>query len=113
MRTPYVLVLLPALAGAALGAFAYLSPNTGVDGTAGALLALAGAAAVALGALLALLPAVRGWARGLLGVLIGLGAALTAVAAYFLMQYAFAVAMALAVLGLLLATALPPQRRPA
>ena len=39
MRIAYVLVIAPALIGAALGAYAYLSPETGVTGTGGALLA--------------------------------------------------------------------------
>lgn len=113
MRTSYILVLLPALAGAALGAFAYLGPDTGVDGTAGALLALIGAVAVSLGALIVMMAEPRGWAFRTLVALMGLGAVLTAVAAYFLMQYLFAAAMVLAVLGLILAVAIPTRRRTA
>jgi quinoprotein glucose dehydrogenase len=113
MRTAYGVVFLLALVGVMLGAMAYFSPKTGVDGTAGALLALIGAAAVTLGALLTLMPTVRGWAFGVLKLLILLGAALTATAAYFLMQYAFAIAMALAFLGLLVALAMPSRRRTA
>jgi peptidoglycan/LPS O-acetylase OafA/YrhL len=113
MRTSYALVLLPALAGLALGAIAYFGPNgnTGVDGTPGALLALIGAAAVTLGALLAMRPAVRGWSLGLLNFVLALGLVLVAAAAYFLMQHAFAVAMALALVGLVAALALRRNRK--
>lgn len=85
MRTSYAFVFFPALAGAMLGAIAYFVPNTGVDGTSGALLALIGAAAATLGVLLAMAPTVSGWGLGALNVLLGLGTALTAAAAYFLM----------------------------
>jgi len=111
MRLPYLLVLLPALVAAVLGGIAYIRPDSGVDGTGGALLALAGAAAVAVGALLAMLPGVRGGLLGLLDALLLLGAALTALAAWFLMQDAFAIAMALAALGLLLALAFRSRPR--
>ena len=111
MRTSYALVLLPALVGAVLGAIAYFSPDTGVDGTPGALLALIGALAVTLGALLAMVPSVRGWALGLLNFLLGLGALLTTAAAYFLMQYLFAAAMALAFVGLFVILIVRSRRR--
>lgn len=113
MRTRYALGFLPAFAGAVLGAIAYLAPNgnTGVDGTPGALLALIGAAAVTLGAIFAIAPALRGWLFGALNILLLLGALLTAVAAYFLMQYPFAVAMALAFFGVLAALALRTNRK--
>lgn len=110
MRTSFILVLLPALAGAILGSLAYFTQNTGVDGTVGALLALIGAAAVAIGALLAMVPGVRGGFLKFLNLLLGLGALLTAVAAYFLMQYYFAAAMGLALLGLVAATAAHSRR---
>ena len=106
MHAPYALVLLPALIGVALGAVAYFSAGTGVDGTAGALLALVGAGAIVLGSLLGLTPVPGGWVRGLLDALLGLGALLTAVAAYFLMQPVFAAVMLLALLGLLAAVLL-------
>jgi quinoprotein glucose dehydrogenase len=111
MRSRYVAVTLPALAGAVLAAIAYLTPNTGVDGTVGALLALAGAVAVTLGSLIAMSDAVRGGLRVTLNILLAIGALLTAVAAYFLMQYWCALAMVLAVAGL--AFAAPSSRRPA
>jgi len=110
MRIAYLLVLLPALVGAALGGMAYFQPETGVDGTPGALLALVGAAASAIGAILLMLPSTSGGIRTLLKLLTGLAALLTAIAAWFLMQYAFAIAMALALLGLAVALALPDRR---
>lgn len=113
MPASYLLVFVPALVGAALAAIAYFAPIgiTGVEGTAGALLALVGAGAVTLGALLAMAPGLRGWPRGLLDVLLFVGAALTSLAAWFLMQVPFAIAMALAALGLLAAIVLRPRRR--
>lgn len=114
MRASYALVVVPALVGVALGAVAYFAPfgATGVEGTPGALLALIGAVAVTLGGLLAMASGPRSRWRGLLNALIALGAALTALAAWFLMQYPFAVAMLLALLGLI-ATAFATARRPA
>ncbi|WP_176559456.1 hypothetical protein [Rubellimicrobium roseum] len=111
MRLSYLLVLLPATVSAVLGGAAYIRPDSGVDGTGGALLALAGAVAVAVGALIALTAVLRGALRGVLDALLFLGAALTAVAAWFLMQDAFAAAMALAALGVLIAVLLRPRRR--
>lgn len=113
MRISHVLVIAPALIGAALGAYAYFGPDTGVTGTGGALLALIGAVAVTLAGFAAMASSVHGGFLGFLNVLIGLGAALTAVAAWFLMQYAFAVAMALAFLGLLVAAFATSRRSPA
>ncbi len=92
----HALAAVPALAGAGLGAWAYLVEETGVTGTPGALLALVGAVAVALGALLAAVPALRGGLLTLLEVLVVVGALLTALAAYFLMQFLMCGAMLLA-----------------
>jgi quinoprotein glucose dehydrogenase len=111
MRISYVLVLAPAVVGAVLGGIAYVRHGSGVDGTAGALLALIGALAVTGGALLAMLPRLAGWFRVLLDILLALGAALTAVAAWFLMQDAFAVMMALALAGLIVTLIVPGHRR--
>lgn len=110
MRMSHAFIVIPALAGTVLGAIAYLAPNTGVDGTAGALLALIGATAVTLGGLLGMMLSGRGWVTTLLDLLLGAGALLTAAAAYFLMQYLFAAAMALAVAGLLLAVGATGRR---
>ncbi|WP_372423978.1 outer membrane protein assembly factor BamB family protein [Salinarimonas chemoclinalis] len=107
MRTRYALVLVPALCGAALAGVAYFGSHTGVDGTLGALLALVGAGAVAAGALVALLVPMR---PGLLAALDGLlvvGALLTALAAWFLMQDLFVAAMLLALGMVLVVRAVP------
>lgn len=104
-RWPYALVAALAAVGAVLGALAYFGAETGVDGTAGALLALIGAVAVGLGAALA---AWRHLPRGgltPLNVLLVLGTLLTAFAAWMLMQYAFTAAMAASFLALLVALA--------
>lgn len=107
----YWLVAAPAAVGAALGALAYFGEDTGVDGTAGALIALVGAVAVFAGALLALSgPQSRGW-RTTLDVLLALGSVLTAFAAWMLMQYAFAAAMALSAVGLAIAILGTSRRR--
>lgn len=113
MPAIYLVVLVPALVGTALAVAAYSAPfgTTGVGGTPGALLALLGAGAVFLGALLAMSPGLRGWLRRLLDVLLLVGSALTALAAWFLMQLPFAVAMALAGVGAVVAMILRPQRR--
>ena len=113
MRIAYALAALAAFAGAVMAALAFLTPDSGVDGTPGAGLALAGAAAVAVGALVAMAPGVRGGWRGLLVALLLLGAVLTALAAWFLMRPAFAVAMAAAALLVLVAPFVRSRRRPA
>lgn len=110
MRNAHLFSLVPAAVGVLLGAIAYLGSETGVDGTPGALLALIGAVAVSIGNLLAMSARLGGGMRWTLDALIGLGAFLTAVAAWFLMQYAFAVAMVLALLGLSLAVALSSRK---
>jgi len=97
--------------GTALAVYAYVSPDTGVAGTVGALLALIGAVAVTVGSLVAALADLRGWLFGVLAFLIALGAVLTALAGYFLMQYGLAAVMALALVGLIVAVMLPSPRR--
>lgn len=92
---------LPAAVGCGLAAYAYLADRTGVTGTEGALLALIGAVAVLSGVILSAFTERRGALFGVLAFLIGLGAALTAVAGFFLMQYGLAAVMALAVVGLI------------
>lgn len=108
MRTRYVLVLVPALCGVALAGVAYLGTHTGVDGTLGALLALVGACAVMAGALVALLVPMRAGLLAALDVLLVVGALLTALAAWFLMQDLFLVAM-LATLVLLIVVRVVPS----
>jgi drug/metabolite transporter (DMT)-like permease len=108
-RRAYALVAAPAALGVFLGAAAYLGDDTGVDGTAGALLALFGAAAVTVAALVAIAPMPRGL-RTTLNVLLVLGAVMTAFAAWMLMQPLFAAAMAASALGLVAALAVPRRR---
>ncbi len=112
MRATYALVVIPALVGVVLGAIAYFAPfgATGVEGTSGALLALLGAVAVTLGGLLASRMDRRSGWRGALQVLLALGAALTALAAWFLMQFFLATAMGLAFLGLIGAALVTARR---
>lgn len=108
-RLGYALVAAPAALGAILGAFAYFGTETGVDGTAGALLAMIGAIAVAVGALICMAPLPR-WLRITLNVLLVVGSILTGFAAWMLMQPLFAAAMAASVLGLVAALARPRRR---
>lgn len=110
MRALLVLALLASLIAAALAAWALLVPETGVTGTVGAGLALGGAAAVALGALLLMAPRLGTGLRRLLLLLAALGAVLTAVAGWFLMQWGVAGAMLVALLALILPPVLPGRR---
>jgi quinoprotein glucose dehydrogenase len=109
-RWRFALVAVPAAIGAVLGAIAYFGVETGVDGTGGALVAMLGAVAVALAAVLRM--AVRR-GRVVLDILIAIGAALTAFAAWMLMQDAFAVAMLVSLVGLVVALVAPRRRVPA
>lgn len=113
MQIPYLAALLPALIGIALAAIAYGAPlgNTGVDGSLGALLTLLGAFATSLGSLLLLVGFDR-WRRTLTALIV-IVAALTAVAAAFLMQWTLAIVMLGVVAGLGVASILPPRRRTA
>lgn len=95
--------VLAALAGVALAAYAWLAEGTGVTGTPGALLALVGAVAVWIAAMVMGLPSVRGGLHMTLRVLAVLAGALTALAAWFLMQNVLAAVMAVASLALLFA----------
>ena len=93
---------LSALAGVGFAAAAAFLPDTGINGTPGAFLALFGAVAVtaALGLLMAVkLPPT---ARGILSVLAALAAILTALAAWFLMQNVVAATMVISVVTLML-----------
>ncbi len=112
MRKRHFPVIVLGAIGIALAAYAYISSDTGVAGTTGALLALIGAVAVTAGSFLAAFARLDGFLFGTLAFLIALGAVLTALAGYFLMQYVLAIVMALAFAGLLVAVFLPaPQRR--
>jgi quinoprotein glucose dehydrogenase len=113
-RPRLVLVTVPAIVGAGLGGDALFGTETGVDGTWGALLAFAGALAVAAGGLLGMLVPLGPGLRRTLDLLLGAGALLTAFAAWMLMRDVFALAMILAFAGLLAAVAAPSRtRRPA
>ncbi len=104
-RPSLVFVVVPALVGAGLGGNAYFGTETGVDGTSGALLAFAGALAVAAGGLLGMLVPLGPGLRRTLHILLAVGALLTAFAAWMLMQNVFAIAMLLSFAGLLVALA--------
>ena len=95
MRKSFIPVIGLGPVGTVLAVYAYLSLDTGAAGTFGALLALIGAIAVTVGSLVAALADLRGWVFGVLAFLIALGAALTALAGYFLMQHGLAAVMAL------------------
>lgn len=111
-KWPHALAAAFAGAGAVLGATAYFRAESGVDGTTGALLALSGSLAVAIAALVCLAQLPRG-VYVTLNVLLLLGALLTAVAAWMLMQYLFAGAMALSFLALVAAVSIPEGEVPA
>ena len=115
MRTYFFIPLAPAVIGLILALIAYAAPlgNTGVNGSTGALLALLGALATAAGIVIVMMPSVRHRVWGSLNILVLLGAGLTAVAAYFLMQYGFAIIMVATCLGLILAIAMSMRRRAA
>ncbi len=106
MRWSYAVPVLSSLAGAALATWAYLGPATGVSGTAGALLALLGAVATTMGGMILMLGRPRLW----LLALAALAAILTALAGWFLMQWALAIVMAVAFAGLLVAPVLLRRR---
>ena len=109
-RPAYLVVALFSAIGVGFGAWAYFGTETGVDGTEGALLALLGALAVMLCALLVVQAEPAGKGRVALDVLMGLGAILTSFAAWMLMQYIFAAAMALAFVALIVAATRPVRR---
>jgi len=111
MLKSFAPVVVAGAAGTALAAYSYLSSDTGVAGTPGALLALVGAAAVTVGSLIATFAFLGRVLLALLGFLIGVGAVLTALAGYFLMQYGLAIVMALTFVGLLVAVFTPATQR--
>ncbi len=101
IRNPLVPAIFLGLIGVALAAYVYLPFGSGVEGTVGALLALLGAIAVTFGCILMASQTLRGVLFGVLALLVGVGAALTAVAGFFLMQYGLSVVMGLCLLGVL------------
>ena len=102
--------LLAALVGVGFAGAAALQPDSGVDGSPGAFLALLGALGVAL--VLGLLVSGRLPARwwGLFAVIAAIGTILTALAAWFLMQDALLAAMAVSLLALLAGSATAQRR---
>ena len=100
-----VISFLAALIGLCFAAAAAVLPDTGVDGTIGAYLAVLGAIALLLVVGLAMIRRVSRTARRALIVVGLLTAALTALAAWFLMQDELLVAVAVSVLALIAGTA--------
>lgn len=104
MRGSAGLIALGAAAGLALSIFAYVERSSGINGTAGAMLVVASSAAILLAALaLASWPGMWRGLRGLLLFLLLLGILGTGLAAYFLMSIWLLVAMAVCLIGWLLA----------
>ena len=86
----------------AFASAAALLPGTGIEGTVGAFLALAGSVGVTAALGLLLITWVPTKARGVLAGMAGLVAILTAIAAWFLMQNALLAAMTVTLMALLL-----------
>lgn len=103
--------LVASLLGVGLAAYLWQVEGSGISGTLGALLAVIGAAAVFVAGLFAAM--LRSWRRprGWITGLASLAAALTAVAAWFLMQNVLAILMAVAGAALVLDMVLTPARR--
>lgn len=99
-----------ALAGVGFAGTAALLPDTGIDGTIGAFLALlgAGAATAAIGLLLVTWVPTK--VRGVLTGIAGLVAILTALAAWFLMQNALLATMIITLLALILGAVMPSRK---
>ena len=98
---PSYVSFISALVGVGFAGAAALLPDTGIDGTLGAFLALAGSVAVITALGLLLFTAVPTQALGVLAGIAGLVAILTALAAWFLMQNALLAAMVITLLALL------------
>ena len=101
---------LSALAAAGFAVTAALLPDTGIDGTIGAFLALLGASAVASAIGLLLVRWIPAKMRGVFAAIAGLVAILTAIAAWFLMQNALLATMILTALALLASTIMPDRK---
>ena len=93
---------LSALVGLGFAGTAALLPDTGVNGTIGAYLALLGAVGVILALGMLVTAKVPATARGVFGAIAAFLAVLTALAAWFLMQDAVLAAMVVSLLALLL-----------
>lgn len=99
-----------ALVGIGFASTAALLPDTGIDGTIGAFLALlgAGSATAAIGLLLVTLVSTK--ARSVLTGIAGLVAILTSLAAWFLMQNALLATMIITLLALILGAFMPGRK---
>lgn len=106
------LISLPALVGLALALWFFAMRGSGVNGTLGAALAILGAAATLVGPMLAARMRPGGW-RGLVRGLTVLAAVLSTIAGYFLMQYPYAAALALAALAAVVVPCIPAPERTA
>lgn len=101
------ITILALIAGVALALAAALVEGSGVDGTAGAVLAVIGTLAALVGVLVLDASRLSRRTRTAIGLLALLAAALSALAAWFLMQNILAAAMVLACLGILALVARP------
>lgn len=90
---------LAALIGLAVSLFAYFDPGNGIHGTGGVLLVIASTAVMVILAVLLVRFASRGFAHGLLLVLMLIDIAGTGLAAYLLEAWALLGAMVLALIG--------------
>ncbi len=106
----FVVSFVAALTGVAFAAAAAFLPDTGVDGTLGALLALLGAAGLLLIVGLLAVWRVSTAARWTLVGIAALTSALTALAGWFLMQDEIAVAAVVSLLALMAASAIADQK---
>lgn len=104
------IAFLAALGGAGLAAAAALLPDTGVDGTIGAFLALAGAVAATVLLGLFIIYGTPGRRHGAVVAAVVFVEVLTGVAAWFLMQDALLIAMAVSAAALLASAMTAPRR---
>jgi hypothetical protein len=106
------LLVTSAAAGLCLSLFAYFWPNTGIDGTPGALLVVVSTALLLAAALLmALYRAKPRWLHVVLGVSTLLDLIGTGLAAYFLEAYLLIAFMAIGLIGWLWHMILGPRER--
>jgi ABC-type enterobactin transport system permease subunit len=106
----FAISFLAAMVGLALAAAAAILPDTGVDGTPGAFLAVLGAAGVLSCVGLLATRRFSGGARRVLIGVAGLTAFLTAMAAWFLMQNEVLVAFAISLLALVAGSAIVDRK---
>ncbi|QPM92282.1 hypothetical protein [Pseudooceanicola algae] len=94
-----IVIVAGALGGLAVSIYNYATPLTGVEGTFGAGLVILACVLLILGAFVIQFSP-PGILRGIFRFLVGLGAVLTALAAYFLHEWWLIVAMAITLAGL-------------